>query len=347
MPPARAVTSLSMTRAAAASENRIDIACAADEDDFGLPFTRLLRCDGGAWSTVDIEEHAESLCHFRDALGKASLWMLARNGNLVDVDGGGAVTKVFDPTLHGKPHQLGFLSKVRAIGTSLYAVGAGAQTYRRAGDGAWHVLSEELLDGPFPDPGWLGEYLRDPDLLKNPEANRQMVERVLSEKPTLFWALAGTSESSIYFGGEQRTGLLYGWDGSRARRCNLPTEKAIRNIVCAPDGTVWVCGREGVLLTGRGLDFEVTVDVTGHQFGSMAWFDGRLYVCVGFEPSTLYVLDGNTLKPVATGLSPEMTDAHVLESAGGALWAVGWKSLARFDGHAWERIPVPGVDAQP
>jgi hypothetical protein len=73
-----------------------------------------------------------------------------------------------------------------------------------------------------------------------------------------------------------------------------------------------------------------------------AWCRGRR-VCETFEPSTVYTLEGNTLVPVATGVS----DAHTLESTGDVLWVVGRKSLARFDGHDWERIPVPEVDATP
>jgi hypothetical protein len=338
---------LSIARAAAVSEARIALACAADEDDVGTAFTRLLRCDGGAWSALDIEQDAASLCYLRDAVGRTSLWMMSRDRNLIDVDGGGTTTRIEDATLHGKPHQLGFLSKLRQIGGSLYAVGAGGQTYRRDRDGAWHVLSEELLDGPFPDLSWMREYHQNPKLLEDPEINRQFVDRILSEKATLFWALAGTSEQSIYFGGEQRTGLLYFWDGSRAVPCNLPTAKALGRIEFAPDGTIWACGRDGILLRGRDLEFEVVVDVGEYSFSSLAWFNGRLYVCVNYDPSTLYVLDGAALRPVETGLSPEMTDAHILEPAGGALWVVGWKSLARFDGRTWERIPVPEVDTHP
>lgn len=344
MPQLRTIRSLSVTRAAAVSATRLDLSCSPDEDDVGTHFTRLLRYDSGVWTMEDISQQAESLCQCHDRVGKTSLLVMSREGNLIDVDGGGPATKVEDVTLRGKPYQLGFLNKLRQVGSTLYAAGSGGQTYCREGNGAWRILSEELLDGPYPNRNWILEYLNDPKLLDDPEVERQAAERVKSENPRLFWTLAGTSEKSIYFGGEQAKGLLYFWDGACFTLCDLPTDKAIRDIMIAPDGTVWICGREGILLKGHNHRFEVVVDLGSvPRFASLAWFNDRLYIGSSSGPSALFAFDGQGAQPVGTGLPTELVDAHTIQSVGSALWVVGAKSLARFDGQKWERIPVPGV----
>lgn len=335
---------MAISRAAAVSAARIDLGCSPDEDDVGTPFTRLLRYDNGAWTTKDVSQDVASLCQVRDRAGEASLLMMGRAGDLVDIDGGGPAAKVEDLGLRGKPYRLGFLAKLRQVGGALYAAGWGGQAYRREADGAWRVLSEDLLDGVAPDRNWMLEYFKNPGLLDDPETERQVSERLDSQKPKVFWTLAGTSETSIYFGGERGRGLLYFWDGVRFAPCDLPTDKAIRDIIVAPDGTVWACGREGILLKGRGRRFEVVADLgPSARLASLAWFNDRLYVGASSGPNALYVLDGQALEPVETGI---VEDAHTLQSVVGGLWVVGLKRLARFDGQAWEHIAVPNVSEE-
>jgi hypothetical protein len=324
------------------SATRIDLACSPDGDDVGAPFTRILRHDNGAWATTDLDQQAQSLCQVSDVAGRTSLFVMSRDGRLANVDGGGPATKIEDAALGGEPYQLGFLNTLRLVGGALYAAGFGGQIYRRADDGAWRVLSEALLDGAYPDRNWILDYARNPKLLDDPETKRQYLQRLRSEAPKMFWALAGTSETSVDVGGEQAVGLLYNWDGARLSPCDLPTAKAVRDILVAPDGTVWICGREGILLAGRDRRFEVVVDLGPQaRFASLAWFDGRLYVGASSGPHALYVLDGQAAKPVETG---SLEDAHTIQSAGSALWAVGGKRLARFDGRTWEGVAVPGVE---
>jgi hypothetical protein len=344
MPKSRTIKALSITRAAAVSASAVDLACSPDRDDVGTKFTRLLRYRNGTWTAVDLAQHAESLCEFRDGSGRSFLYVMSREGDLADVDGGGARTKVEDLALRGKPHQLGFLYKVRQIGDALYAAGSGGQAYRREANGDWRVLDEALLDGPYPDRNWMLEYARNPELLNNADTKRQYMERLNSGKPKIFWTLAGISDNAIYFGGEQAAGILYVWDGDRSLACDLPTKKALNDIMIAPDGSVWICGRDGLLLKGRERRFEVVLDL-GRQrrFSSLAWFEDRPYMGSNSGPIGLFVFDGRGAEPVRTGLPRGIGDAHTVEAVDGVLWAFGAKDLVRFDGRQWERIPVPGV----
>jgi hypothetical protein len=336
---------LSITRAAALSASAIDLACSPDADDVGTPFTRLLRLRDGDWTTLDMPQHTESMCQFRHPSGRASLCVMSRGGDLLDVEDG-IRSRIEDPTMRGSQHQLGFLNKLRQVGDTLYAAGAGGQVYRRETGGDWRVLDEALLDGPRADSDWTLEFARNPALLADPDRHSQLLARLDAESAKLFWALAGEAENAIYVCGERTDGLLYFWDGVRFTACELPTKGSLRDVLIAPDGVVWICGRDGLLLRGRGRDFEVVLDL-GHEprFASLAWFEDHLYLGSSSGPHGLYVLDNGEAAAVSTGLSPEPEDAHTIEAVDGVLWVVGMKDLARFDGRRWERIAVPGVRA--
>jgi hypothetical protein len=341
----RKTAKMSATRAAALSSSAIDLACSPDADDVGAPFTRLLRLRSGEWTTLDIPQHTESMCQFRDPAGNVSLYVMSREGDLLNVESGVA-SKVEDVTLRGSQHQLGFLNKLRQVGATLYAVGAGGQAYRREANGGWRVLDRALLDGPRADSEWILEFARNPALLEDPGQHSQLLARLDRERAKLFWALAGEAEDAIYVCGERTDGLLYLWNGVEATACALPASGSLRDILIAPDGAVWICGRDGLVLRGRGRNFNVVLDL-GHEprFASLAWFEDRLYLGSSSGPHALYVLNNGEAAVVRTGLSPEPEDAHTIEAVDGVLWIVGMKELVRFDGRRWDRIPVPGVRA--
>jgi|SRR5215472_218409 len=341
----RKAAKYSITRAAALSASAIDLACSPDNDEYGAPFTRLLRLRDGGWTTLDIPQHTESMSQLRDRSGRSSLYVMSREGDLLNAEEG-TRSKVEDPMLRGAPYQLGFLNKLRQIGDALFAVGAGGQAYGRKANGDWRLLDEALLDGPHADSNWILEYAQNPNLLDDPNEYSQFLARINAGRGKLLSSLAGQSENAIYICGERADGLVYFWDGRGFTTCDLPTRGSLRDILIAPDGAIWICGRDGLLLKGRERAFEVILDL-GHElrFASLAWFGGRLYLGASSGPNGLFVLDGGNAAVVRTGLSPEPEEAHTIEAADGVLWIVGLKDLARFDGRRWERIAVPGLNA--
>jgi len=348
MPNLTAPATLSITRMTAASASRADLACSPDTDDVGTHYTRLMRYNNRNWTAIDLNFHTESLCYFHNLVGTPSLILMSREGMLYDADQIRSNQKIEDYNLDYSAYKNGFLYKLKYIEPHIYAVGSGGQIYSRTKDGLWHVLDIAILDkAQNDDMTWMLEYLHNPTLLNDPEINKKYLDRIFSNSTKLFLFIAGVSEKALYFGGEQAKGILYFWDGTRCSRLDLPTEKALREILIAPDGTVWICGREGLLLRGRDQRFEVALDLGSQpRFASLAWFKDRLYLGSSSGPSALFVYDGRGVVPVNTGLTPELEDAHTLEAVDDVLWVVGMKSLARFDGTTWERIPVPGVNAE-
>jgi hypothetical protein len=341
---AHIISPLSVTRAAARSASHIDLACSPDSDEVGTPFTRLLRYESGVWTTRDLKLHAESLCQYRGPDRRAALLVMSREGDVMDVDATGRHVLIEHAISDSGSIQSGFFYKLHQVGNSLFACGSAGRNFVKSYGGPWKILDPGLLDGEAKSANWLLEYLKNPDLMNNPAVAFELQDRIKKESSTIFWSIAGSDEAQVYLAGERGDGLLRLWDGRIMTVCELPTRKALRDIYIGPDGTVWICGREGLLLKGRDQNFDVVVD-HGEQprFSSMAWFNDRLFVGSSSGPGALFMFDDNKLRPVETGHTMPYADVHTLDEVGGVLWSVGMKGLARFDGKAWETIPVPGV----
>jgi hypothetical protein len=340
------VSSLSVSRAAASSARHIDLACSPDTDEVGAPYTRLLRYEEPGWTAADLPQQAESLCQFRGRDGRTQLFVLSREAGLCAFDAGGAVSKIVDPALVGGAYRLGFLYSLFQVGGDLYAAGSGGQFYVLDGGGRWRALDTTLFDAPAnPNLDWMDQFLQNPALLDDPNTNAHFMDQLHSDASTIFWRGAGAAPDSIYLAGERREGLAYFFNGARCEQIALPTVKPLRSVLVAPGGEVWMCSREGLLLKGRDRDFSVVADLgEKRRLASLAWFHDRLYLAASSGSVGLFVLSGDEVRPVRTGLRPEPTDIHTLQAVEGALWAVGMKALYRFGGERWERIAVPEID---
>jgi hypothetical protein len=212
-----------------------------------------------------------------------------------------------DPAAKG-PKDRGPLRGVRRIGSRIYVVGMDRQAYRREGSSRWQSF------GP---PGWR-------------ELGRPAPK--VSEV-TGFEAVDGFSESDVYAVGYH--GEIWHCDGRKWRQLPSPTNLVLTDVCCAGDGTVYACGREGLLLKGRDQTWEV-IDPPGtpQDLWSLAWFDGRLYLSTFYA---LYTLNKNALEPVDTGAEQAKT-FHRLSADDGVLLSAGAKDVLVFDGKAWTRI---------
>lgn len=212
-----------------------------------------------------------------------------------------------DPAAKG-PKDRGPVRGIRTIGTRVYAVGMDRQAYRREGASHWQSF------GP---PGWR-------ELGKSPPKASEV---------TGFEAVDGFSESDIYAVGYH--GEICHYDGKQWQQCPSPTNLVLTDVCCAGDGTVYACGREGLLLKGRNQQWQV-IDPPGtpQDLWSLAWFDGRLYLSTFYQ---LYTLGKNGLDAVNT--APEQAKTfHRLSAADGVLWSIGAKDVLAFDGKSWTRI---------
>jgi hypothetical protein len=158
-------------------------------------------------------------------------------------------------------------------------------------------------------------------------------------RDVIFEDVNGPHEESIYLVGQN--GAAY-WKGTgRFEELALPTSAWLQQIYVEDDKTVWICGKAGTLLRGNHSDGfrEVAPDGSDETFLSMTRFGGRLYLAAA---SGLYLLDEGCISKVRTSLEPDLNDGHVVDAVDGVLWSVGYRDIARFDGHRWQRFDLPG-----
>jgi len=105
-------------------------------------------------------------------------------------------------------------------------------------------------------------------------------------------AIDGFTEEDMYFAGEE--GLVWHYDGKKWRMVDVPANYPFTKIVCAEDGKVYLGGRQGQLLIGRGNEWKVIIsskkaDACGvDMMHSMEYFQGTLYAGMRHDLMKLY-----------------------------------------------------------
>jgi hypothetical protein len=101
------------------------------------------------------------------------------------------------------------------------------------------------------------------------------------------------------------------------------------------DESVYACGQNGTLLTGRHNQWKIIpTGGISEDFWDVCWFNGKLYVA---SLTTLYTHDGKCLVPVEFGADRPKTFGS-LTHAQGIFWSVGDEDVFSFDGQAWTRV---------
>ncbi|MFY2561267.1 hypothetical protein ACN469_26945 [Corallococcus terminator] len=192
------------------------------------------------------------------------------------------------------------IRNAREIAGWVYACGMKRQVYKRIGDAKWVAMNA-------------------------PPA-------AAAEKAG-FEAIDGTSETDLYAAGWG--GEVWRYDGKSWSPCESPTRVILSAVCCAPDGTVYVAGQQGVLLRGRGSSFAVVpwAEAVTSDLWDLCWFRGKLYVAT---LSALYTLEGNRLVEVDFGEAGTPT-CYGLATAEEVLWSIGRDDVASFDGTTWKR----------
>jgi hypothetical protein len=156
-----------------------------------------------------------------------------------------------------------------------------------------------------------------------------------------YFGVDGPSEDEIYVCGAHGTILV--WDGSSFETLPPMTEATYVDIFVESADRIWISGRKGTLVRGNRRDGFNPVAVTARQqlFSKMTWYDGKLYLASGANPRGLFAYHRARIDQVWSGLTPDILDAHTVDSMDGVLWVVGSKDILRFDGKRWERIDHP------
>jgi hypothetical protein len=228
---------------------------------------------------------------------------LGMGGEILCMGSGDVHPETIRPGEPDSPGQRGLMRGIRGIGKTVFAVGMGRQAYRRDGVNVWTSIDQTAR----PKPGDQTVYS--------------------------FESVDGFSEEDLYSVG--RKGEIWRYDGKIWRQLDSPTNLILTNVCCAGDGSVYVCGRLGMLIRGRANRWEVLEhQVTQDDLWGLAWLGDQLYIS---SMRGIYSLDGNSLRPVAFG-DDLPTSYYHLSARDGVLYSIGAKDVMMYDGKKWTRI---------
>lgn len=146
-------------------------------------------------------------------------------------------------------------------------------------------------------------------------------------------AIDGFAPNELY--GAGWNGALVRFDGHRWHRIETPTNLILTSVLCADDGQVYCAGRHGMLLRGRGDEWEVLLsEATVEDIWDLAWFGGKLFMSTSLF---LYNLTPQGLALVHFDGAPPNTCLR-LSTAESSLWSIGTRDCLMFDGLSWNRI---------
>ena len=239
---------------------------------------------------------------FVGQLPDGSLVFVGDNGHCLVVSPSGQASEEFVSPGPDSPKNTGHLRSAVVIGSTVMAVGMQRQAYLRAESGQW----SEARTGLPP----LGE-----------------------GEPSGFEAVAAVSPSEVYAAGWD--GEIWRFDSTRWHRADSPTNKIITGLGVADDGTVYGCGRNGLILSGRADNWQLLSDIQcPDDLWSIAPFGTRLFAA---SLSRMYCIVSGQLSLVDVD-DLDANSFGVLSSHKGLLWSIGEKDVICYDGQSWSRI---------
>ena len=210
---------------------------------------------------------------------------------------------------------------LRMIGERTYAVGSLRKLFRRDGVGKWTDLTD-------PD--------QHPNLFKRLKFLKER-DGGYSNSYAGFRDVDGFSEDDIYAGGRHD---LWRYDGERWHEIELPKYPSISSVVCAKDGYVYIVGRNGPLLRGRGDDWEV-IDIPALDYNEMTWFDDKLWLASDYELG-VYENGKYYRYEFPTG-GPAQYSFNGVHSCEEMLLSYGLEQVMLFDGTHWVEFIGPQI----
>jgi hypothetical protein len=369
---------INFTRAVAASENSLTVCAIRDGSEPYMPDARLFQYEhlghgprGDRWFYDDFPMSIQDIIFARDIGGperpsyyahlssEGEIHHSARPEQYLEIIPGTGADEI--------GHKFyGYVYTLRQIGERLYACGAGGQIYVRYGRDDWRMLTDAVLF----DPEARERQKEQEEAAGNvapPRGSEEWIQwriqRALNppSRNILFLDIQGLSEEAIYLCGVVGPGakpVLCYWDGATLEELKVPMEEAaLTGIHIENPDSVWVCGREGVLLHGsrsRGFN-PVPGDRRLNLFHHITPYRGKLVMPASVRPGGLWEFDPGTgafgrFNPPLPPLTPppkELYEAHggpfFAQAVGDILWVVAPRDIYRFDGHEWERIKHPDL----
>lgn len=360
-----------LTRACAASADSLMLAAIRDTAEIYTPDVRIYQYEhggasGGEWFSEDFSFSTQDIAVVDDASisperprgyamlsAEGDVYYFSKPERVEEVIAGAGTTNP-GAKFYGKVFDL------RQIGARLYVCGAGGQIYERHGHNDWGLLTDAVLFDPNAEkaraPAEEADFMSDEWWERVEQAALNPASRNV-----FFNDIQGLSEDAIYICGEVGPGskpVLCYLDGQTLHELKVPVaEAALTGIYIENRDSVWVCGREGVILHGswaRGFN-PVNAPTRNNLFHGFTPYRGKLVMPASVRPGGLYELDPAAgefgrfrpalppLTQAAPGSDEPKTGPFFAQAFGDVLWVVGLRDIFRFDGVEWERIKNPDM----
>lgn len=141
------------------------------------------------------------------------------------------------------------------------------------------------------------------------------------------------ADKSLYAAGGMSD--VWHYDGENWHAIDIPLAKMhIKAICCASDGYVYIAGRYGALLKGRGDEWEI-IETKGEKqdFKDIADYNGKVYICTKYD---FYTVERNGLKAVNLGELSKPLFMKSLYANHGLLMLTGASTALLYNGKEWE-----------
>lgn len=343
------VERIELTRACVLSGNSIVVSSVKSNADVYEPKSVVWRYSeaGGAarWEAREMDLHVEKIIPSNKP--DDCIVLSAEGEVVVDVFTGATAERIVGAgTWIDGSKGYGRLLSIAWVDETLFASGNGGQIYVR-GDKDWRLLTDTILFDPeaharisrtappTTDPGFL-QWLMD---------SRSQRPRNIS-----LHDVAGQNKNSVYACGVDGTKpVLFFWDGTALHELKVHLEEtALTGIYIENEDSVWICGREGVLLHGSNARGFTPVSLRSqlNLFHMVRPYRGNLVLPSSVRPGGLFEIDkaSSDLRRF-TPRMPELHGDYIFhsEASNDALWVVCQKDIFRFDGNAWERKQKPDL----
>lgn len=202
------------------------------------------------------------------------------------------------------------IAGLKNIHGTIYAVGLLRSVFRRDGKDQWIHISQALS-----------------------RKTQKLHDATQKTLWTGFNCIDGfEADRDLYAAG--RDGDVWHYNGTDWSPVDIPLpQMQITAICCAEDGFVYIVGRFGAILKGRGDRWETIKNDHQTDFSDIVSYQNTLYIA---SAATLWVLDDGSIKPYAfKGKLVPANYGHLYVNHG-LMMSAGRSSAAIFDGKEWQ-----------
>lgn len=285
------------------------IAASEEMENEEIPHSFLAILKDKTWKIFSEDMDIISITAGKGALAR-HVGYLAIDGRLAINEPNGAHNEQVHKGKNG-PGNLRPMSEIRVIGDYFVAVGMRRHVYRR-----------KIIKGPW----------------------ARFDDGVLLDETSLeiagFLSVDGTSDKELYAVGYH--GEIWMHNAKEWKQVSSPVKSRLECVRCGADGSVLICGENGVVLKGNHKQWQlIESKEIKDTFTSAAQFKGQWYVTD--EEGGLYIVkeDGLYAEPDFAKLKATTGSLSATETA---LLSIGETDIILFDGKKWTRLKDPAIN---